>query len=522
MNELQFQEEWLSAYLDDELTAEQRQVVEQRLAVDPAAQTMLDDLRRVRAMVSKLPAWSGSELKFAIPSDLPRDLPNSSQNDLADEIENSNDFEAVTHSMRGADETAAWKEPPARSLVARRSTLTWLATAASVLLALGLGYFYWPSDTLEVSQLDRTDRSSEKSATAAPAGQQAAREAELEVAGANITDSASLNAPSLESPGAVDDRMGLSPSAASDDSINSGLTSSVPQSDISNIESNRNADRSEAFMADSMADPMPAPRTQLRMASPPRGGAEESAASEPSMNLRSSIQPDFSRGAEASSELAPPASAKSFAEGTSDNRLQNLDFPQPPMDAAVLKENTADSPTAGPQLQFARSATWIDTRSLNQAAAQAAVFFGQIRPVFDSNTTDSQLAKPNDGAAVSEVLMATLNADQRELSSLFDSVVASNTLLAVESASLTERAEADASESVSEFGQFVTPSRAGQSLPPVSSLVLFVTREEANRILDELKQAGQIASPVWSVQGSVAVPDMSSERVVLMLNGPAK
>ncbi len=561
MNELQFQEEWLSAYLDDELTAEQRQVVEQRLAVDPAAQSMLDDLRRVRSMVSKLPAWSGSNLEFAIPSELPSDLPNSLQNDLADEIESPNDFEAVTHSLRGADETAAWKEPPARSLVASRSPLTWLAAAASFLLVLGLGYFYWPSGTLVVSQLDR---SNEMSAPTAPAGQRATPEAELEEAGAALSDSANLEAPNLKAPnfeatGAADNGRDLSPSAASNDSGNSGITSSE-------------ALRVDPMQTEAPGSPLnlpkrgaqpPAPGTQLRMANPPRDGADDSAAAEPAMNLQPSLQPDNSRGGAAPAELPPPASARSFAESAKDEKPQNSNLRQPLLDAADVKQDTADLPAdslpARSQVRFARSATWGDPRTLNQAAAQSAMFFGQRRPVFDANS-DSQFAKRDGGATVAEVLMATVNVDERELSSLFDSVVSANALLAVESAPLTEFSVADAdsvaraagvessnaSESASQLGQFSAPNRADRGLPSVNSLVLFVTRDEARRVLDELKQAGQIASPVWSVQSSVAVPDEAidrgtaptntlptntrptdstreaSERVVLMLNGPAK
>ncbi|MFO1064269.1 MAG: hypothetical protein U0892_10430 [Pirellulales bacterium] len=53
--ENEFQEHWLSAYLDNELDDEQRAIVELRLAGDPEAQELLDDLRRVRNMVGELP-----------------------------------------------------------------------------------------------------------------------------------------------------------------------------------------------------------------------------------------------------------------------------------------------------------------------------------------------------------------------------------------------------------------------------------------------------------------------------------
>ena len=55
----EYSEEWLSAYIDDELTDAQRAVVEQRMASDSETRQLLDDLQRVRGLVNQLPAWSG-------------------------------------------------------------------------------------------------------------------------------------------------------------------------------------------------------------------------------------------------------------------------------------------------------------------------------------------------------------------------------------------------------------------------------------------------------------------------------
>src|SRR5262245_8966905 len=55
--------ELLSAYLDDELAPEERAHVESRLAADPAAQRLLDELRSVSQAVRDLP-------KEAHPGDL--------------------------------------------------------------------------------------------------------------------------------------------------------------------------------------------------------------------------------------------------------------------------------------------------------------------------------------------------------------------------------------------------------------------------------------------------------------------
>ena len=48
-------DELLSAYLDDELSADERALVEARLATDPAAQQSLEQLRSVSQSVRSLP-----------------------------------------------------------------------------------------------------------------------------------------------------------------------------------------------------------------------------------------------------------------------------------------------------------------------------------------------------------------------------------------------------------------------------------------------------------------------------------
>ena len=55
----EFQEDWLSAYLDGELAPEQVAIVEQRLASDASLQATLEDLQKVRQLVSDLPIWNG-------------------------------------------------------------------------------------------------------------------------------------------------------------------------------------------------------------------------------------------------------------------------------------------------------------------------------------------------------------------------------------------------------------------------------------------------------------------------------
>ncbi len=55
----EYSEEWLSAYIDDELTDVQRAIVEQRVASDSHAQRLLNELQHMRSLIGQLPSWSG-------------------------------------------------------------------------------------------------------------------------------------------------------------------------------------------------------------------------------------------------------------------------------------------------------------------------------------------------------------------------------------------------------------------------------------------------------------------------------
>ncbi len=60
----EFQEHWLSAYLDNELSTDERALVERRLEEDPEARELLEDLKRVRGLVATLPTWQGDGFRF--------------------------------------------------------------------------------------------------------------------------------------------------------------------------------------------------------------------------------------------------------------------------------------------------------------------------------------------------------------------------------------------------------------------------------------------------------------------------
>ncbi|MFO0924128.1 MAG: zf-HC2 domain-containing protein [Pirellulales bacterium] len=66
-----FHESWLTAYLDDELTPDERREVEAKLQSDVGLRSMLDDLRSVRSVVAKL---SNASMESDLTSQIMKDL----------------------------------------------------------------------------------------------------------------------------------------------------------------------------------------------------------------------------------------------------------------------------------------------------------------------------------------------------------------------------------------------------------------------------------------------------------------
>ena len=79
----EFEDHMLSAYLDDELSADERALVEQRLEIDPTARELLEDLKRLRGLVSTLPGWKGADLQIRHPEQLTRSLDEQTFDELS-------------------------------------------------------------------------------------------------------------------------------------------------------------------------------------------------------------------------------------------------------------------------------------------------------------------------------------------------------------------------------------------------------------------------------------------------------
>lgn len=158
-----YQEAWLSAYLDDELTAEQREAVEQRLAADPSVRQTLADLERVRGLVQQLPAWMAGpiEVQFAAESfALAVEEPEAEKRAEATFLE-VEPLERSAHPPSDVLKEELSGESSSRR--ARRVGGLWwgkpLAAAASLLVAVGIVYSLWqaPSTTEMAGSPQRTD-----------------------------------------------------------------------------------------------------------------------------------------------------------------------------------------------------------------------------------------------------------------------------------------------------------------------------------------------------------------------------
>jgi len=562
MKELEFQEEWLSAYLDDELTEEQRQVVEQRLAVDPAAHIMLDDVRRVRAMVAKLPSWAGAEFKFTIPSELPDAFSDESpdaDDELADdELADGSDFEEVPRSLAGTDSSASvnevsrgaassWREDSRGS---QRSMLAWLATAASVLLMAGLGYFLWPSGGLMVSQLDQSVE------TAAPASR-FKKELAPRRAG-SIQPGAAVDSLTMNDNVQLGESRGSSPATAMSPSelMPPSVQLSLPDVALMAPRQFEREDINAKTRAEAAEGVAGRDAKSLLDASRNLSGAPALAA--PTASSSSTMQLRGNATAELQSLAAPQAKGK--ADQNAEPAEPELLSKQAAEDL-MLRQQTQGAASLGmekaaPVVIVARSSRWNEAETLQFAASQAATFYGENALNYRQNAPNVQNPQPaakdyqssDEGRSAgrnADVLMATVKSDPATTESLFNSVVTTNQFLPVEplqvatATQLANRIVAPVADSPAGFAAnspavptdaaksqtmdvrssedrnagsnaassntennryFQTQlGRSGQNALQGNSLVLFVTREEANRILKELQQQGQVSSQVWRV-----------------------
>ncbi len=181
-----YSEEWLSAYLDDELTTEQRQIVEAKLASDPQTVQTLAELERVRGLVQQLPGWGHAHLDLSpsalaaagvnVNKEAEDEWPDESSDLGVSELPDADrSHPARMLASRSEDVSSVWLKNQ-RSSSASNAWLRPLAVAASILFMLGLGYLLLPKMPKEVSLSSRHVDSAADSASATAAQQKSAQD----------------------------------------------------------------------------------------------------------------------------------------------------------------------------------------------------------------------------------------------------------------------------------------------------------------------------------------------------------
>lgn len=138
----EFHEHWLSAYLDDELSSEERSLVERQLAEDPQARQLLEDLRRVRGLVATLPNWQGKDIQFDM------NLLASSELDDEDDLEplDSKSDPTAAHRSNDTEKLNFARPQPAKPASSGLSPAAWrgiLSLVAGVLLLVLCVPLFW-------------------------------------------------------------------------------------------------------------------------------------------------------------------------------------------------------------------------------------------------------------------------------------------------------------------------------------------------------------------------------------------
>ncbi len=520
MNELEFQEEWLSAYLDDELTDEQRLVVEQRLAIDPAVQATLDDLRRVRTMVAKLPSWSGANLKLAIPTGVPGSFEETDtdgtnadfeiENDSDDELE---DFEQVPRLIAGdsarrvsATESDKW-DSNARSMV---SMFGWIATAASVLLVAGLGYMIWPSAAFQVANLDSWQ---------APSLSKKVDSNSKQITGLESTE---LNPGGNEALGAAIDfgstigaeRQGGSGAAESSGLAHNSAAPLLADNSDPNIQFDALGrggqeplafDKKEAKL-ETFAYPQPP-----HMSSGLAGGF--------SAEMKLSLAPDSLPTDGPAADLPPPG--PSLALGGNAPRVENTMN----TDAIAKKSQNQGSALTSSGVYFARSQSWLDDEAKSSLSYGTNEYSANQLAFGNIALQRGETQKEGEIEAES-VLMAAIKPEVANSPVFFQDIVVSNGLVAIEQQPTLNRfSGADSQQNFNSASTTTSRDAARAVVPlieaansPVSnmfsnqrsqmglpnspqgnSFILFLNRDEASQILNQLQEKQQVSSQVWRV-----------------------
>ena len=463
----EYSEEWLSAYIDDELTEARRAIVEQRLASDSETQQLLDDLQRVRGLVNQLPAWSGKLIS---------DGANFNATTGAAQPTQQTSLESFAHA--GQRRSASWLRPLALAaclLILLGGGVWFLNSGSSWTVATSTGGGYHLQDaplSAAATSMNAEDEADNVAELAKSFGspRAAAMKAEVKADNSQEPPTAAANSSHESLPNPFDANDSL-PSATRLES-----TASRVSGDASDLASLPPAD--EARNALGMSPP-PAPAAALSLGAI-AGKQAPIAASEPPQ------QP-------------PPTSPLAMRDyGSSATAEGSLDTAEGSLDVEAQALGRSSQDKANIKVQIAHSPSW-SANDIDAALERLALLLNLPTP----QPSDPAIA--NSAAAI-PIAIVTLKPPTAESASH------GNILLREQAVRLQEVVPADARRLA--WQAPFAKSLVGQP----STVALFVLRDEAEQILQAAQQAGELANtPVWiSSASGTSTPASPKQQVVLL------
>ena len=322
-----FPEEWLSAYLDNELTAEQLSQVEQAIKTIPQLSAQIDDLRATRNAVSQLPGFHEVAMVHPVPTSWSTNS-NSSFADLDDGLEVlAITSPALKSPITGSDisrerallPTPKEKRPSFNSrqdLQERRSPWRFVGLAASIFVFATIGWTLWqgwdasPGPLVSSSSTEREAHDSPEESALAPS-----------TAPSSLSESEPASLPSFAPGSAPGAAAGSLPRSAD---LQADLTDgyiAIPPSDLSVPLP------SESRTLDAMAA-----GSDLQFSVPPQDAQAISPASEPKVQSLADLGPASARsvpqppGSRQLLKQAPPTDAVAEVLGQAENENSVLWF----------------------------------------------------------------------------------------------------------------------------------------------------------------------------------------------------
>lgn len=501
----EYSEEWLSAYIDDELSDAQRAIVEQRVAGDSHAQRLLNELQHMRGLIGQLPSWSGGLIDHeAATEGKPQSELSLHSESFAETLEQacrSHDEDSQAGLGSQADRVHAAGD------VARRDVSWWrpVALAACLALLAGGGIWWWQSESATTlataARITEPQENRARDDVSAVPQLRAAPEA-------SGVETLKLEASGVETPLEMASRGAV----GSANGMGGGMGGGMMESAAGALDAARATAPAGASMAESSSEAVVAnspSAARLQFPLP----TEESAPyfAQPPPALRSA-----DRSAEGDSDLLRGAVEE---RGLAKSSVADLE--PDTQNEAQQSRIAASARSPADQVQLAHSAGWSSaevTRALQRLAPMLNV------PLAPSSGQDDTGQDGLGRAADIPIALIAQRPAAEQATPLMDVLsqqsvalqqVAPSEAKSFLGATLPKQASATRDKAAADMSP---PADARQVAPTVA---LFVLREEAEQILQAARQSGEMLSnPVWITSASGSTTPAGPKQQVVLLFTP--